>query len=660
MGGVNSIYNSYKSGDYFKYPERKQLLKGLMSDPNREVSFESNFDQLDPRIKSFRKKIAVACSKVKHKLKLKINRGYRKKFLTTISKIDKAYSQAKPSLADKTSKPLNPNDEHLSKPSQSSSEHVQTPPKPMPAPAIPVDPFKEKRLQLQNELDQLNRVQIDLDLKIEQKKQEKKAIVDEYSVSNQLTGSEIEQKESELKKWQVELARVETILKIANEIKANPKSFYVLWDSDEEKAILKLDPKFDLKKLDHEIKIRTEYLSDILKTIEELTFVIKSIKALIEEQESKQKEFEQLDHQLISLENEASKNQKAMVLLKSQMTEIENGGVFSLENSSEFVEERVDLFVEEETVVYQEENILFENEAVIGKIQDSYAYRSGEENLKVAIGVIKNFVDGLNGSEKQKATSLRRQLGFFSKTVKTDKLEMSGMTDVELVRQKYATLILLLSKALENPANSSKVRDVTNQFLDRLILEDASKDGHQQLINFLFEHDSHTGELCMDEMTRLLLLSNVLGAVVIMTQYFWDKDNLRKDMKIVKRAEETSGLFKRGAIIAANKLLEYLKGNIVSSVLCLPALQGNEDCEKHVLSMVEALQPSIIQILIHDSKNSLLKRKVAFATEKFGNNDLKKLMDFIDFEKLPTTTETTMRFVEMFESFIENMDKIQE
>ncbi|MBS4169159.1 hypothetical protein [Parachlamydia sp. AcF125] len=573
-----------------------------MKTPEKEIVISSDFDQLDPSIGSVSKRIAIIFHKVWQKLKLIFNKKYKTQFTTAIARIDEAYTLH-------TQKKFKVDDR---------------------APHTPLVTEKESNVELKGRLSHLRKVQADIEKEIEQTQQTRSGLLNQMGTSSQPSAQRIPQTEGELQLFLLQNEKLQKILKAAHEFKEAPGSFFFsLWYKNPSQLEIEgLDPNFNFKKIDEEILRIQGQLDEVLKQIEQV-----------------KKEIADCKEQMIQQEKEHALKQKELASFEEHLTALKNQ-LTGVQANIQEIEAQLEAKIFEPAILETAPSV--DKEVLNPEQQEGIKQNLGERYLEMVLIVMRTFVKGHVG-EKEWEVHYEEQQRPLKRAVKTAKLELSGSKEVEIVRQKSAILFFVLSEALKDSENGLKISGAIAGFVNSLLLipsEDKIKN-NVQLIHFVFGQNSETNEPRLDEANRVIIFAHFFDILIMVSHYLLEEGSLEGALKMLKSAEKMTGIGKGAVRITAYAAFYAMERKFKASINQFSVLKGTNEYAAHVTTFVDSLSSPLMQIFLERPEDSPLKTQITSWSMRFANQDLKELMDLINLEKLPLTTEVTDKFVKM-------------
>lgn len=616
-----SIREIYTSKDFLHYSEMKSVLKQVIRTKNikvEEIKVSPKFAEFSTLDRTSRaQRVAIFFERFALSVKFFFNRSSKRKFNAAIVKIDDAYF-----LLNKVK----------TQPRKTESEHkIPTAPK--------IDPIKEAEAEVESLLNQ----QKDLQTKISAKEAELgdlQLINDGYTL---IDGLELNAKKKEIEAKQAEVNLLKEHLRDVKAYKA-PTGFLSSWiiaDTAKEK-IKKFDPLFNFSEIPKAIPM-------IEGEIEKLE---RDISQLSEECVNVEKNMNEQKELVVELTEKSNVIKSSIQVLQTKSAELAK----SLNAAKELLDKlKNNPKTEPEPV--KEEPV---KEPV--KEEPKYDFGTAKENLVYVLAQMEKSIRASEGTKEEIEANWQRHQRYLAKGKQTNVLIMSGIRDEEIAKQKSAMAVRILATALAEPENNKKLCNAVAGFLDSLLKLDANiplreRQNISELVKFVFGLDEATKKPRMDEEYRLRGLACINGCVLVMAQYFFDEGSLNDDMKKIKHLESNYGIVRYIAERIGKKAFKSKQKELVKAVQQVPVLKTSKEQGDKVNGLVEVLVPVVFDILGGDPESpTLLKRKIHAATRKFANEDFKKFMDLIDFEKLPSTSEMTDACCELFKNFERNLE----
>lgn len=607
-----SIREIYTSKDFLHYSEMKSVLKQVIRTKNikaEEIKVSPKFAQFSTLDRTSRaQRVAIFFERFALSVKFFFNRSSKKKFNAAIVKIDDAFF-----LLNKTK----------TEPRKTESQHrVPTAPK--------ADPIKEAEAGLEKLVKQQEELQAKISAKMAELEDLQK-IDDGYKLKN---GLELNTKKSELEAKQAELPLLREHLTDVKAYKA-PTGFLSSWKSDPAAdKIKKFNPLFNFSEIPTAIPMLEGEIEDLEKEILRLSEEFEKIeKEKREQSDIIAEKAKIITSSIKGLQNQSGELATSLNAAKEQLNKLKNTPLPEFEPVKEPVKE-----------------------------EPKYDFGTAKENLAYVLVQMKKSIEASEGTKEEIEANWQRHQRYLAKGKQTDKLVMSGIQDEEIAKEKSAMAVRILATALAEPENNKKLCDAVAGFLDSLLKLDENiplreRKNISELVRFVFGLDEKTKIPRMDEEYRLRGLACINGCVLVMAQYFFDEDSLRSDMKKIKYLESNYGLVRALAEAIGKRAFNSKKDELVKAVQQVPVLKMSKEQGDKVNNLIEVLVPVVFKILGGNPKSPTpLKRKIHAATRKFANEDFKKFMDLIDFEKLPSTSEMTDACCELFKNFERNLE----
>jgi len=609
-----SIRDIYTSKDFLQYSGMKSVLKVAIRAENakrgttpEEIKFTPMFNIRDRTSRSQR--VAIFFERFALNVKFFFNRSSKKKFNAAVVKIANAYF-----TLNRTPTPPRKTENKEDK-----------------KPSVKEDPIKVA----ESERGKLIKKQEDLQLKITEKTDELMEIQKLNDELHLVDGLELNKKKDELKAKEAELPLLKDHLKDVKAYVA-PTGFLSSWKSDPAgDKIKKFNPHFDFTNIPAGIIAVEEQIKKLEEEINQHSTEVPELENEVKNQRAKSEELTErpaeVTEAIIKLQTESGELAKSLITANEHLDVLRNAP------PPEPIKEPV-------------------------KEEPKYNFGTPEENLAFVLDKMKKSIYSSVGTESEKDENWQRHQRYLTKGKQTDALKMSGIRDEELAKKKVAMAVRILATALSEPENNAKLCEAVAGFLDSLLKLDPSipepeRYEIKQLVKFVFGLDENQ-QPRMDEDFRLRGLACINGCVLVMAQYFFDEKSLTPDMQKIKHLESPHRSLRIAMKGIAKVAFYYKKDELMKSIRQVPVLQNSPKHKESVDGLVNVLVPVVLQILSGDPKSPTeLKKKIHAATEKFANEDFKKFIDLIDFEKVPSTTEITDACCELFKNFERNLDK---
>ncbi|PJD97501.1 MAG: hypothetical protein CK425_02415 [Parachlamydia sp.] len=606
-----SIKETYASKDFLHHSEMKSVLKQVVKTKNiqaTDIKLSPNFSVRDRTSRTQR--VAIFFERFALSVKFFFNRSSKRKFNAAIVKIDDAFY-----LLNKVK----------TEPRKTESEHkIPTAPK--------IDPIKEAEAEVESLLKEQEDLQIKISAKMAELDDLQK-IDDGYTLKN---GLELNAKKNELEAKQTKLPLLKEHLEDVKAYKA-PTGFLSYWKPDPAaEKIKKFDSLFNLSEIPKAIPMIEGEIEKLERDISQLSEECVNVEKEVNEQKELSEKLAEKSKVIAS----------SIQGLQSRSAELAK----SLNTAKELLDKLKNTPKPEPV---KEEPV---------KEEPKYDFGTAKENLVYVLAQMEKSIRASEGTPEEIETNWQRHQRYLAKGKQTDKLVMSGIQDEEIAKEKSAMAVRILATALAEPENNKKLCDAVAGFLDSLLKLDENiplreRKNISDLVRFVFGLDEKTKTPRMDEDYRLRGLACINGCVLVMAQYFFDEDSLRSDMKKIKYLESNYGLVRAVARAIGKIAFNSKKDELVKAVKQVPVLKMSKEQADKVNNLIEVLEPVVFKILGGNPNSPTpLKRKIHAATRKFANEDFKKFMDLIDFEKLPSTSEMTDACCELFKNFERNLE----
>lgn len=595
------VYTLYTNREFLKRPMMKKALRGLLRDPKTKIAID------DPQVFLYKKTgVFVSVIAIWGRFKLRMLMflpSYPDKFKGAASIIDQAFRH---SICERTTK-------------QFYKSNPAPPPKPEVSPAI----FKAFD-DLNNRYAALKKTSIEF---IQEIQQIEKQIVDlEYK-------QKIPPEKSLEDKWKAELDVKELVV-------AHAKAY----DSSEETKVL----GFLYSK-------KTYDLTDAKKLLKEhqLTFDFANIPAEIERYmgdirilNQRIKDAEQSRELLVNLADakktfeakklEKQNLEKQVLEIVSQIRVMDQQHGLGLPKYPEF-----------------EAEIPPKSEAKkVEKINPGLVFHQ-------VMAEINKSIDSQNSSYEDKVFQREAQMLYMEKNVKTAKLELGGFESVEISQQKMAVVIQTLSRAMCEPENNEKLRNLIVDIFEAITsLDPAAKEQQATISDFMrfvfgFASD---GQPNLDEGYRYRIILFLFASGVSMAHYFFDPASLEPSFKGIKKLEG-GNFVKKWLVALGMKLFHGKVEHVTHSILEVPFLKNDPARTAQAKTFIEVFLPIGRKILFDpiDQQSAPLKFKLRKAIHQLATVDYKKFMDVVSFDEPLSPAEMTDACLLLFGNFVKNL-----
>lgn len=596
------VYTLYTNREFLKRPMMKKALRGLLRDPKTKIAID------DPQVFLYKKTgVFVSVIAIWGRFKLRMLMflpSYPDKFKGAASIIDQAFRH---SICERTTKQF-----HKSNPT--------------PTPKPEVSPANLKAFDdLNNRYAALKKTSVEL---IQEIQQIEERIVD---LENK---QKIPPEKSLEDKWKTELDVKELIV-------AHAKAY----DNSEETKVLgflyskKTYDLTDAKKLLKEHQLAFDF-ANIPTEIERYMGDIRILNQRIKDAEQSREllvNLADVKKNLGEKKLEKQNLEKQVSEVTSQIRTMDQKHGLGLPKYPEF---------EAEIPPKSEEK-------KVEKINPGLAFHQ-------VMTEINKSIDSQNSSYEDKVFQREAQMLYMEKNVKTAKLEMGGFESVEMSQQKMAVVIQTLSRAMCEPENNEKLRNLIVDIFEAITsLDPAVTKGQKTIISdfmrFVFGFASD-GKPNLDEGYRYRIILFLFASGVSMAHYFFDPASLEPSFKGIKKLEG-GNFVKKWIVSMGMKLFHGKVEHVTNSILEVPFLRNDPARTAQAKTFIEVFLPIGRKILFDpiDQKSAPLKFKLRKAIHQLATVDYKKFMDVVSFDKPLGSTEMTDACLLLFGNFVKNL-----